>query len=164
MNKLNYLLLIATFVLISSVQLIPQSNTCDEPLLITDIDNPPTIIVPTCIEFDASITDIPQGKFYKNGNITGVIGEGIENVRMESFESNRIDVIVLPNVKYIGAFSFRHNPIRQVTLGTGFTEPTEIVIGTNLVGWWYLPFDNYETIDADLILGEFVLPKPIGKI
>ena len=56
----------------------------------------------------------------------------------------------------IQAFVLSEN-IKSVSFGTGFTEETRIEFGINVFSWYNgVPV----TINMDLTLGEFVLPKP----
>ena len=116
------LLIAIIFAISISANLTAQSG-CDNPLVITDIDNPPVITTSTCIEFDASITDIPVGLYdaannsEKGGeNVVGVIGEKIIHISRSAFAYNQIAELSLPKVGYIGYDAFLNNQITELSL------------------------------------------------
>jgi hypothetical protein len=73
----------------------------------------------------------------------------------------------LPVVTKIG-FAFYDCPmLTSVSFGTGFTEPTTIDFGINVFGSASpFPLNGTSTLNIDLTLGEYVLPKPdlVNKI
>ncbi|MCL2039211.1 MAG: leucine-rich repeat protein [Bacteroidetes bacterium] len=123
---------------------------CTNTLVITDITNPPVITEPTCIKFDESITEIPERLYYEleypergGKNITGIIGENIINIGIESFcywgmGGGQIAELYLPNVINIEERAFMFNLITELNL------PNVVTIGglafrNNLITELYLP-------------------------
>jgi len=150
MNYLNKNLIIA--ILFASTFTAKLNADCSNPLVITDINNPPVITEPTCIKFDEGITKIPWALYdamsvpERGGeNIIGVIGQNVVSVSMYAFWENSITILDLPNVITIGEQAFLGNLITILSLPMAKTIGSMAFTGNQLTE---LELSNIESIEA----------------
>jgi len=112
--------------------------------------------------------DIPtlhiKPETFKNDGILAYITSPMKtNIGNNAFE----ECLFLQEIKfpYIGSNGIGNNAfkncyfLRKVTLGTGYTEPTTINLTESVSS--NRSFERTDSID--LVIGEHVLPKPVGK-
>jgi len=91
---------------------------------ITDLDNLPWIRYPYCIEFDDSITEIPDSlyRYYNpnypafSGNLKSITGKGIIIVGEYAFWNNEISKLDLPLITTLGHGAFGGNWLESISL------------------------------------------------
>ncbi|MCL2039749.1 MAG: leucine-rich repeat protein [Bacteroidetes bacterium] len=83
----------------------------------------------------------------------------VEIIKEAAFYDTETLELTLPNVRFIDRMAFAYCPLKAVTLGTDFTIPKLIKADSTELG----PFYAVKTEEADLVLGEFVLPERDGN-
>ena len=108
-------------------------------------------------------TEVEGLAFYNCHSLVNVNIPNLKTIRHSAFlNCTSLVSIDFPNVSYIGSGGpqdgeqtafYNCTGLRSVSFGTGHTTPTTISFG-------YAIFTGTTTPDIDLVLGEFVLPKP----
>ena len=102
------------------------------------------------------VTNIGKWGFQNCNSLTSIDLPLVKTIEDSAFyDCEKLTLINLPVVENVGRRAFSGcSSLTTVSLGTNFETETEIKFGNSSV------FFNVETENVDLILGEFVLPKP----